>query len=154
MNSFQQKTPGQRLEIVIIAFFGLAALSLVVIYALAPSIVTDALLLPSSPPDRYPWLATLVLSGILAIVAIGIVGVVRHWRWLFWLLLCAFGCSALEVLYGALQLAGIVPDLGQPAWYSLFRMSAAAFEVVLAVWMVRVYRHAGVWGLGERKKLV
>jgi cell division protein FtsW (lipid II flippase) len=82
-----------RLEKVLIAFFVLAALSLMVVYAIDPSIYTKTLLLEPTQADRYPLPATLFLVGILAFIAIVILGVVRHWRWLFWLILVAFGFS-------------------------------------------------------------
>ncbi|HEX6553102.1 MAG TPA: hypothetical protein VF026_10100 [Ktedonobacteraceae bacterium] len=33
--------------------------------------------------DRYPVPATLVLVGILLVIAVGMVSVLQHWRWLF-----------------------------------------------------------------------
>jgi hypothetical protein len=140
----------RRLERSLIAFFLLAALFLVVVYVVDPSIYTQTLLLQPSPTDRYPFPATLFMIGILVFIAVLIVGVVRHWRWLFWLLLVAFGFSVLEIPATILQLTGVVPNLF-PAWYSLCRMGVAIIEVVIAVWMGQIYRHYGVWAMGKKK---
>lgn len=150
-----QNTPQRlllrRLERILIAFFLLAVLFLIVVYITAPSIYTSTLLLQPSSTDRYPLPITLFLVAILVFIAILIVGVMRHWRWLFWLLLIAFGFSVLEIPATILQLTGIIPN-SYPLWYSLARMGVAVIEVGIAVWMVRIYRRDGVWGLGKGKK--
>lgn len=85
-------------------------------------------------------------------IAFGIVGVVRQWRWLCWLcwlLLLAFGTSLLDIPVTILQLLGALPNVF-PLWYSLFRMGAALPEMALAVWMIRIYRRHGVWAMGKK----
>jgi hypothetical protein len=86
--------------------------------------------------------------GILLVIAVGMVGLVRHWRWLFWLLLLAIGASFLDIPVTILQLLGALPNV-VPLWYSLFRMGVALPEIALAVWMMRLYRHQGVWAMGK-----
>src|SRR5262249_54993785 len=140
-----------RLELTLIAFFLLAVLFLLVVYIAAPSIYTQTLSPHSSPTDRYPLPVTLFLVSILVFIAVLIVGVVRHWRWLFWLLLVAFGFSILQIPATILQLTGVIPDQF-PVWYSLCRMGVAIIEFVIAVWMVWIYRHYGVWAMGKKKK--
>ena len=151
MHDAYQQVILHRLERVLLAFFLLATLFLVAVYVAAPSIYTQTLLLQSSPADRYPLPATLFLVGILVFVTIVIVGVMRHWRWLFWLLLVAFSFMILEVPATILQLTGIVSSLF-PAWYSLCRMCVSIITVVIAVWMIYIYRHYGVWAMGRKKK--
>jgi hypothetical protein len=141
----------RRLEGILIAFFLLAALFLLVVYFADPSIYTNTLLLKPSPRDRYPLPVTLFLVAILVFIAVLIVGVLRHWRWLFWLILIAFGFSILEVPATILQLIGVVPSLF-PIWYSLSRMGVAIIQVGIAVWMVQLYRQYGVWATGKKKK--
>jgi len=148
------KTPthhsiGGRLEMAVIAFFILAALSLLVVYVADPAIYAHSLSLASSPADRYPVPVTLFLIGILAVIALLILGVMRHWRWVFWLMLVAFGSSALQIPVILLQIAGVLPT-ADPLWYGLFRMGVAVVELALAVWMVHIYRHEGVWALGKK----
>jgi hypothetical protein len=139
-----------RLEIAVIAFFILAATSLLVVYAASPAIYAQSLSLTSSPADRYPVPVTLFLVGILAMIALLILGVIHHWHWLFWLLLVAFSGSALQIPITLLQMTGVLPT-PDPLWYNLFRMGAGVVELALAVWMIHIYRHEGVWGRGQKR---
>ena len=133
----------------LIAFFILAALSVLVVYVIDPSIYAKVLKLEPSRTERYPLSSTLFLVALLIFIAILIFGVTKHWRWLFWLLLIANGFSILEVPATILQFTGIMPDL-YPVWYSLYRMSIAVIQVVIAIWMVRIYFQYGVWGMGKK----
>jgi hypothetical protein len=137
------------LERALLAFFVLAASSAVVVYLAAPAIYTNLLLLHPAATERYPAPVTLALVGILLVIAVGMVGVVRHWRWLFWPLLLAFGASILDIPVTILQLMGALPNVF-PLWYSLVRMGVALPEIALAVWMLRIYRHSGVWAMGKK----
>lgn len=148
MDTHQQRLL-RRLERTLFAFFLLAALFLVVVYVAAPSIYTNTLLLEPSPTDRYPAVATLFLVGIGVFLAILMVGVLRHWRWLFWLLLVAFSFMILEIPVTLLQLTGVLPSLF-PVWYSLVRMGGSIITVGIAMWMLNIYRHYGVWALGRK----
>jgi cell division protein FtsW (lipid II flippase) len=139
-----------RLERTVIAFFILAAISLLVVYVTSPSIYAQSLSLTSSPANRYPVPVTLFLVGILAVIALLILGVVRHWRWVFWLMLIAFASSALHIPITLLQMTGVLPS-ADPLWYGLFRTGVAVVELALAVWMIHIYRHEGVWALGRKR---
>ena len=133
-----------------IAFFILAALSLLVVYLADPAIYAQSLSLTSSPADRYPVPVTLFLVGVLVLITLLSFGVVRHWRWLFWLMLVAFAGSALQIPVTLLQIADVLPS-SDPLWYSLFRMEGAVVELALAVWMISIYRREGVWALGKKR---
>lgn len=146
-----QITAQRRLERMLIAFFVMCALFAVGVYITAPSIYTQGLMLSSDATDRYPFPATLLLVALLMFITFVIVGVVHHWRWLFWLLLVAFGFSILQIPATILQLMGIIPD-SFPAWYSLSRMGVALVEVGLAVWMLQIYRSYGVWATAKKEK--
>lgn len=141
----------RRLERVLLAFFLLALLFLCVIYVAAPSLYTNTLLLKPSPTDRHPLPATLFLVSIAVWIAVVMVGVVRHWRWLFWLLLVAFGSMLLEIPATILQLTGVLPRLF-PLWYRLCRMGVSLMAVVMAVWMLQIYLHHRVWAMGRQAK--
>jgi len=148
-----QQMTVRRLERTLLAFFLLATLFAVVVYVAAPSIFTNTLLLHPSPTDRYPFVATLFLMALLVFIAVLLVGVRLHWRWLFWLLLIAFGAMILDIPATILQLIGIVPNLFLfPVWYSLCRMGVSLLAVSIAAWMLSIYRHYGVWALGKKKK--
>jgi hypothetical protein len=131
-------------------FFVLAVLFALVVYIADPSIYAKTLSLAPFSVDRYPLPVILFLLGLVVFLAILSVGVVRHWRWLFWLLLLAFGASVLQVPAALLQFAGVLPD-PYPLWYSLIRMGVAIVEVGIAVWMIQIYRHSGVWAMGRKK---
>ena len=151
MNDLHQKLTVQRLSAVIIAFFVLAALSALVVYVADPTIYTKVLMLESTTVDRYPLPATLFLIALLILITVLIVGVLRHWRWLFWLLLLANSFSILEVPATILQLNGVIPN-PFPTWYSLYRMSIAVIQVGIAIWMIRILYKYGVWGMGKKKQ--
>lgn len=138
------------LRVVLVAFFALAAASLVVIYLLAPAIFVETLFQTPDPARVRSAPLTLFLLLVLGLIGLGLVGVVRRWRWLWWLLLLAFTASALEIPAIALELAGVLP-LMVPAWYAVLRMLVSSGLVAIAVWMWRVQRACGVWGMaGER----
>ena len=143
-----QKVLSSRLERVLVAFFLLAMLFLLVVYFVAPSIYTDTLMLQSTPADRYPLAATLFLAGIVVLIAVLVVGIVRRWRWVFWLLLIAFTAMILEIPATILQLTGVIASLF-PVWYSLCRMGVSVIAVGIAGWMWYIYRHYGVWARGK-----
>ena len=151
MNDLHQKLTVQRLSAVIIAFFVLAALSALAVYIADPIIYTKVLMLESTTADRYPLAATLFLVALLIFITVLIVGVLRHWRWLFWLLLVANSFSILEVPATILQLNSVIPN-PYPVWYSLYRMSIAVIQVGIAIWMIRIYYQYGVWGMGKKKQ--
>ena len=140
----------RRLQWTLLAFFLLAVLFLVV-YVAAPSIYTNTLLLMPSLTGRYPAAATLLLIGIGGFLAIVMVGVLRRWRWVFWLVLVAFAGMILDLPATILQLAGILPSLF-PVWYSLCRMGTSLIAVGIFVWMLQIYRHHGVWAMGRPAK--
>lgn len=151
MNNVDQKVIARRLEIVLLVFFVLAVLFALGVYIADPSIYAKMLSLAPFPADRYPLPVMLFLLGLVVLLAIVSVGVVRHWRWVFWLVLVAMGASVLQVPAAILQFAGVLPD-PYPVWYSLIRMGVAIVEVGIAVWMIQIYRHAGVWAMGKKKK--
>src|SRR6266566_1362366 len=138
------------LEMSMIAFFMLAALSLMVVYLADPAIYAQSLSLTSSPADRYPVPVTLFLVGVLVLITLLSFGVVRHWRWVFWLMLVAFAGSALQIPVTLLQIADVLSS-SDPLWYGLFRMGGAVVELALAVWMIHIYRYEGIWALGKKR---
>jgi len=149
MNDLHQKLTVQRLSAVIIAFFVLAALSVVVVYFIDPSIYAKVLKLEPATTDTYPFASTLFLVGLLIFIAILIFGVTKHWRWLFWILLIANSFSILEVPTTILQLTGVVPEI-YPTWYSIYRMGISVMQVGIAIWMICIYFKYGVWGMGKK----
>ena len=145
----RQQTIVRRLEWTLMSFFLLATLFALVVYVVAPSIYSSILLLHSSPADPHPLAATLFLLALVVFITILMVGVRQHWRWLFWLLLIAFGAMIIDVPVSIFQLVGVMPVLF-PIWYTLCRMGISLLAVCIAVWMFSIYRRRGVWGLGKK----
>ena len=145
----------RQLEWVLLAFFALVTLSLIVVLIADPSLGGEILSLSPSAASSYPVFATLFLVGVLALIAVLIVGVRRHWRWMFWIILLAFSAALLDILVTLLQLAGVqlpgVLSSPYPVWYSLYRMGIACLQVGIALWMWRIHAQHGVWAQGKQK---
>ena len=107
MKTSQPNQLQRRLELTLICFFVLVALSLVVVYTADPAVYAQILSLQTAAAHPLP--VTLFLVGILAFIAVLIIGVRRRWRWLFWLILVAFGAAVLDIPVTLLQLAGVLP---------------------------------------------
>ncbi len=122
---------------VLIAFFPCATLSLLVVYRVQPAIYTQEL----GGAARYGWLLLLL---VLAVEAFLTVGMLRRWRWHFWLLVVAFASSLLRLPLLALRLAGLVGG-ADPLWYDLVRALVGCVQGAIAVWMIRLYRRYGAW---------
>src|SRR5579862_4716096 len=133
----------RQLEKALIAFFALVALSIVIVCIADPTLGEEILSLPSSAASSYPLFVTLFLVGVLALIAVLVVGVRRHWRWVFWIILLAFSAAILDILVTLLQLAGghlpSVLTSPYPVWYSLYRVGIACLQVGIAAWMWRIY---------------
>jgi hypothetical protein len=86
--------------------------------------------------------ALLVLTALFTVLSIG---VIRNWRWTFWLILVVFLAGILHVLASALQLAGIVPSQ-DPAWYVVLQGGVGLIQFLTALAMLAGYRKTGIWG--------
>ena len=93
--------------------------------------------------QRPVEIGTLLLAT--ALFAVLSTGVVRNWRWTFWLILIVFLVGIVRVPAAALQLAGIVPRQG-PAWDAALQAVVGLIQFVIALVMLAGYRKAGVWG--------
>ncbi len=83
----------------------------------------------------------LVLTALFAVLS---TGVIRNWRWTFWLILIVFLAGILHVLAAVLQLAGVMPRQG-PAWYVALQGVVGLIQFVIALAMLAGYRKAGIW---------
>jgi hypothetical protein len=131
-----------RTQAVVLGFTLLAWLSLLSILVAAPEVLDNgALRLPAG--SRAAEIAFLVaLSALLALLAIG---VVRRWRWTFWLVLVAFLAGLLRLPASVLELTGILPSAG-PTWYTLLQAAIGLEQFVIGLGMLVGFRKAGVWG--------
>lgn len=85
------------------------------------------------------------LLALTALFAVLSTGVIRGWRWTFWLILIVFLVGIVRVPAAALQLARIVPRQG-PTWYVVLQAVVGLSQFVIALAMLFGYRKAGVWG--------
>ena len=130
-----------RTQAVVLGFTLLAWLSLLSILVAAPEVLDGQLRLPAG--NRPAEIAFLVaLSAFLALLAIG---VVRRWRWTFWLVLVAFLAGLLRLPASVLELTGILPAVG-PTWYTLLQAAIGLVQFVIGLGMLVGFRKAGVWG--------
>ena len=84
----------------------------------------------------------LVVTALFAVLSIG---VIRNWRWTFWLILVVFLVGVVRAPAATLQLGGIVPRQG-PAWHVALQAVVGLIQFVIALAMLAGYRKAGVWG--------
>src|SRR5690242_10821395 len=101
-----------RTQAFVIGFFAGILVSLLAIRLMAPEVYDEALNAPSG--DRRLRIAFVVL--LIALIAFIAIGVLRRWRWLFWLLIPAFLSGVLRVPVAILQLTRVLAA-DTPAWY-------------------------------------
>jgi hypothetical protein len=131
-----------RTQALVLGFFLCAWMSLVALLVASPAVREVTV-------NRIPGSGTstiiafvVALSGFLTVLAIG---VLRRWRWLFWLLLVAFAAGLARVPIAILQLSGRMASEG-PNWYIVVQGVISVIQVGLAVAMFAGYRRAGPWG--------
>jgi hypothetical protein len=73
------------------------------------------------------------------------VGVLRRWRWTFWLILVAFLFGVLRVPVAVPRLTGVV-SASTPAWYVVLQGLIGVAQLAVALSMLVSYRRSGVWG--------
>lgn len=128
-------------QALVLGFFVVALASLLVILVAAPDVYDQALRLPDgSAVAEVAFLVVLtVFIGLLA------VGVLRRWRWIFWLILVAFLAGVLRVPVAILQLSGVLAA-DVPTWYVAFQGVIGVAQVAIGLAMLAGYRRSGVWG--------
>jgi len=123
----------------VLGFFALVWATLVVLFAVAPEVYYRAMKLSSAGAGL------LFLVGISAFIALLGVGVLRRWRWLFWLIAFAFLFGVLRVPASVLTLAGVLPADGPP-WYVVYQGFLGVVQFAIALMMLVGYRRGGTWG--------
>jgi hypothetical protein len=129
-----------RTQAFVLGFFLVVWVSLLVILVAAPDVYDQALSLPGGRGTELAFLAA--LSGLIGLL---VVGVVRRWRWTFWLILVAFLFGVLRVPVAVLQLTGFLTT-HTPAWYVLYQGLLGVAQCGIGLVMVVDYRRSGAWG--------
>jgi hypothetical protein len=130
-----------RTQALVLGFFVVALISLLVILVAAPDVYDRALRLPDGSAVAkitFP----VVLTAFIGLLA---VGVLRRWRWTFWLVLVAFLAGVLRIPVAILQLTGVLPA-DVPTWYVTFQGVIGLAQVAVGLAMLAGYRRSGVWG--------
>ena len=125
-----------------VGFLVLAWVTLIAILLFSPDVYMQALRQIGGENLGIEISFLIVLSALIALL---ILGVLRRWRWTFWLILIAFFFGVFRLPATALQLAGMVPASG-PAWYEALQGGIGLVQFLIAIAMLAGYRKAGVWG--------
>jgi hypothetical protein len=131
-----------RTQALVLGFSLAAWLALIVLLVVAPDVFSAALKLPaggSGPAEAAFVVAISALIGLLG------VGVVRRWRWMFWLVMLAFLAGILRAPASLLELAGVVPANG-PTWYLLLQAAIGLVQFAIGLAMLSAFRRGRVWG--------
>jgi hypothetical protein len=127
---------------IVLAFFGFIWIGLVIILVAAPSVYDRTLKLASGNRGIGE---VGFLAAISALIALLSLGVVRHWRWTFWLILVAFLAGVLRVPASILEISGTI-STRDPTWYVLFQGVLGVIQFIIGLALLAGYRQAGVWG--------
>jgi hypothetical protein len=130
-----------RTQALVLGFFVVALASLVVILVAAPDVYDQALRLRKGSAA----MEVAFLAALTAFIGLLTVGVLRRWRWIFWLVLVAFFAGVLRVPVAVLQLTGVLAA-DVPAWYVIFQGVIGLVQVAIGLAMLAGYRRAGIWG--------
>jgi len=130
-----------RIKLVVLALFALYWVTVVAILATARPVFDQVAGLRG---ERRPAEvgAVVALTMLLAFLSAGIL---RGWRWMFWLISIAFLAGILRVPAAALELAGRLPAQG-PAWYVMLTAIVGSIQFGVALAMLAGYRKSGIWG--------
>jgi hypothetical protein len=134
-----------RTKALVLALFAVYWVFVVVILVAARA-VYDSLLAQAVQLSGNPRPAEIdTLLALTVLLAVLSTGVIRGWRWTFWLILVVFLIGIVRVPTSVLQLAGIMPR-HDPAWYVVLQAVVGLSQFVIALALLAGYRKAGVWG--------
>jgi hypothetical protein len=131
-----------RVQALVLGFLLMAWISLIAILAAAPEVYEQRLRALPGPQRIVDIVFVVALTGFIVLVSIG---VLRRWRWIFWLILIAFLFGVLRIPAAVLQLSGYMAADG-PSWYVIMQGVIGVVQVLIALAMIFGYRRSGVWG--------
>ncbi len=131
-----------RTQILVLAFFAMALIGLGVILAASPDVYAQSLRFPGVDARV---LAKLFFVAVATFLVLPTIGVIRRWRWIFWLLLIAFLAGILRPVASSLELMGLLPPAG-PVWFTVLQAGFGLAQFLIGLAMVAGYRRSGPWG--------
>ena len=131
-----------RVQALVLAFLLMAWISLVAILVAAPEVYERRL---RALPGAQRIVEIVFVVALTVFIVLLSIGVLRRWRWTFWLILIAFLFGVLRIPVAVLQLSGqMTPD--GPAWYVILQGVIGVVQVLIGLAMILGYRRSGVWG--------
>jgi len=130
-----------RTQLMVLVFFVCVWIGLVAILVFSPDVYSQTL---KSAPGDVRVVEVLFLASLSTFLILLGVGVLRRWRWTFWLILIAFLFGILRVPASVLQLNGLLPATG-PGWYEIVQGTIGGVQFAIALAMLAGYRKAGPW---------
>lgn len=130
-----------RTQGLVLAFFLLAWAAVITILAVAPQAYDQTL---RRVPVSLRVAEAIFIVALSALIGVISFGVVRRWRWIFWVILAVFFLGILRVPVTALQLTGHIAA-SSPTWYIVLQTVAAVIQFAIALTMLAGYRRSGVW---------
>lgn len=130
-----------RAKTLVLAFFA-AYWVIVLALLLAVRPLYDQMLQLSGNQARAEIPTFVVLTVLFGILS---TGVIRDWRWTFWLILLVFMVGVVRAVYAFLEVAGAVPARG-PGWYVVLPGVIGLVQFGIAVVMLAGYRKPEGWG--------
>ena len=131
-----------RVQALVLGFLLMAWISLVVILVAAPEVYEQRL---RSLPGAQRIVEIIFVVALTAFIVLVSIGVLRRWRWTFWLILIAFVFGVLRIPVAVLQLSGQMRPDGPP-WFVILQGVIGVVQVLIALVMILGYRRSGVWG--------
>ncbi len=131
-----------RVQALVLGFLLMAWISLVVILVAAPEVYERRL---RSLPGAQRVVEIVFVVALTAFIVLLSIGVLRRWRWMFWLILIAFLFGVLRIPVAVLQVSGQMRPDG-PLWYVILQGVIGLVQVLIALAMILGYRRSGVWG--------
>ena len=96
-----------------------------------------------SLPGAQRIVEIVFVVALTAFIVLLSIGVLRRWRWTFWLIVITFLFGVLRIPVAALQLSGqMTPD--GPPWYVILQGVIGVLQVLIGLTMVRGYRRSGL----------
>ena len=131
-----------RVQALVLGFLLMAWISLVVILVAAPEVYERRL---RSLPGAQRVVEIVFVVALTAFIVLLSIGVLRRWRWMFWLILIAFLFGVLRIPVAVLQISGQMRPDG-PLWYVILQGVVGLVQILIAMAMILGYRRSGVWG--------